>query len=35
MSLAGVKENHILSHYQFAEHFYGNTIYHEQFHKNI
>ena len=30
-SLAGVKQNFILSHFQFAQRFYLKTIFHEQF----
>ena len=30
-----VKQNRVLSHFQFAERFYVNTIYCEQFHESI
>ena len=31
-SLASVWQNRVLSHFQFGERFYVNTIYREQFH---
>jgi len=34
-SLAGVKQNHILSNFQFAKCFYLNTIYCEKVHESI
>ena len=34
-SLASVKQNHILSNFQFAKCFYLNTIYHEKVHESI
>ena len=34
-SLASVKQNRVLSHFQFAQRFYLNTIYREKFHENI
>ena len=33
--LTSVKQNRVLSHFQFAERFYVNTIYCEQFHESI
>ena len=34
-SLASVQQNLVLFHFQFAEHFYANTIYREQFHESM
>lgn len=34
-SLAGVEQNHILSHFPAAKHFHINTICREQFHEGI
>ena len=33
--LASVKENRVLSHFQFAQRFYVNTIYREQFYESM
>ena len=34
-SLASVKQDRVLSHFQFAERFYISTIYREEFHEII
>ena len=34
-SLASVEQNRVLSHFQFAERFYVNAIYREQFHWSV
>ena len=33
--LTSVKQNRVIIHFQFAERFYVNTIYCEQFHESI